>query len=151
MGQSKFKTDEFKSLKSLWYKKLKDEGFDDKESGPYLKEWDSHYFQARHEPHTFHIHHDYYYLATHFLNSHTFNSDFERQIWHLHSTGMGYREIAREIETSQTHTPHCKKNYCDLFCLIKSGDFYIANKDKVNQIIKRLKRTMLSKLNRDDE
>lgn len=138
VSRNKFSSPEFKALEREWQQKLKESGFNDAESGPYLKEWDSFYFQARHEPQSFNLHHDYYYLAVHFLNEHEFSSQYEKDIWKMHANGMGYREIAKEIEKTQTHTSHCSERHCDIFCLIQTGESFIVNKDKVGLIIKRL-------------
>lgn len=137
------KTKELKELEQIWYKKLKEDGFKDIESGPYLKEWDSFYFQARHEPESFKLHADYYYLAHQFLHSFTFNSEYEKSIWDMHSRGLSYREIASKIEASQTHTQYCSQRHCDIFCLIQNGESFIVNKDKVGMIVKKLKARMM--------
>lgn len=151
MSQAKFNSLEFKALLQSWNEKLKKDGFNDAETGPYLKEWDSFYFQARHDPLTFKLHADYFNLAHQFLNSHKFISEYEKAIWNMHSEGLGYREIAKKIVITQTHTPHCSAYHCDIFCLISTGEFFIANKDKVGLIVKKLKTIMMKKLREEQQ
>lgn len=150
MSRNKYSSPEFKKLQADWYARIKEEGFNDAEQGPYLKEWDSFYFQARHHPQSFSSHHDYYYWAEQFLNSFDFSTDTEKDIWALHASGLGYREIARDIESTQAHSPHCTKDRCDIFCLIKTGGLFIVNKDKVGKIIARLRTIMIKSLNKAD-
>lgn len=89
-----------KDLISHWYKRLKDEGFEDIEDtnspNGMLKSWHHFRFQAQYDPDTFSAREKYYQLATHFLHSHTFHSELERQVWFLHSEGKSVREIAKE-------------------------------------------------------
>lgn len=139
------KPEDLKALQKLWYEKLKSEGFDDIEDGPYLKEWDSFYFQTRHEPQSFSLKHEYYYLAEHFLTSFEFKSEIEKEIWRLHSEGLGFRDISKAIKRLvAAHTPYCTQFVCDLFCENKLTHAFIINKDKVAFIIAKFKKIMLT-------
>lgn len=115
-----------KSLLKIWDEKLKQSGFRDiekrnKKGELTLAAWESHYFQARHEPEIFEIKQDYYYKATQFLHAHKFKSQTDKHIWEMHSNGHGLRVIAQS--------------------LISSG-MTRANKDYVATIVNRLKAAM---------
>lgn len=129
----------------MWYEKLKSSGFEDVEDGPYLKEWHSCYFQIRHKPYAFKVKQDYYYHATHFLLVHDFDSYLDRAIWELHAKGTSVREIAEEIK--HTHTPNCLKTECHIFCPHYLSKTTAINKDKVCQVIGRLRAIFLKYLN----
>lgn len=142
-----FQTKSFKNLKKEWYKKLEQSGFKDAETEHYLKEWDSHYFQSRIEPDLFDIKQTYFYQAEQFLQTDSFDSNLDREIWRLHSDGLSYREICTRIKATQTtHTQFCSPTLCDLFCpcsLSKEHKLYdYLNKDKVNWIIDKIKAKM---------
>jgi hypothetical protein len=108
-----------------WNKKLADSGFKDAETTDkagrrQLKQWDSCYFQQRHDFERFQSKASYYLAAYHFLHSHRFLSQTDRHIWQLHAEGYGLRVIATS-----------------LVCLgIKT------NKDQVATVINRLKRAL---------
>lgn len=139
MSKKKSSNSAFQALRDMWYKKLKDEGFEDAEAGPYLKEWHSFYFQARHEPSSFLIKQNYFYRANHFLLTHDFDSYLDKSIWELHAKGISVRDIATALK--DTHTPNCEKGECHVFCphfLSKTTPTAI-NKDSVSQAIVRLR------------
>lgn len=98
-----------KNLKAVWYKKLKDAGFSDieQEDGN-LKKWSTpkSISSVRKDPSLLKMAGDmeYYRLAGHFLNDHSFSSELERVIWEYHSNGMGVREIAAELKQVKVST-----------------------------------------------
>lgn len=126
--------DDYRKLRDLWYKKLKDDGFKDIETkdkaDSNLIRWDSLHFQHAHTPTTFEAIQSYYYLATQFLNSRSFKDTtdgrIEKEIWHLHSIGHTLRHIATLIQSR--------------FDVVLIKDRY--NKDNVAAIIKRLQKCM---------
>lgn len=98
----------FKRLQARWYKKLKDTGFEDaedtKSERQYMKAWHGSYFQARYTEDEFESKKQYYdraraFLAEQFGNVPFFVRPTEATIWELHSDGMGYRDIARQLDT----------------------------------------------------
>ncbi len=140
---------ELKALTALWYKKLKDTGFQEIESGPYLKEWHAHYFQTRITPDLFQVKQQYFISASHFLITYTFETDLEKQIWQLHSEGKSYREIADDLRPKEdTHSAHCRPHQCEFFCPaaqnLNTKPHLKLNKDNINVIILRLRKLMLS-------
>lgn len=100
---SQFKNPEFRKLQRDWYKKLKEDGFEDIEDTnskeEFLKEWHSSSFQLSHDPATFEAKQEYFYLATKFLSSYQFPTEVERIIWTLHAEGKSLREIAVDLQT----------------------------------------------------
>lgn len=139
------KKQDLKALQKEWYKKLQEVGFKDIESSSdYLKEWDSHYFQANYDPLSFEARQTYYQLADNFLVSYKFSSFLEFKIWELHTQGLSTRKIADELKL--THTPHCRASACDLFCPHHASQLYAVrlNKDKVSLIIRKLSTIMLA-------
>lgn len=97
---------DLKRLKDKWYKKLEATGFEDIEdvNSPreMLKRWDSTWFFNNCDELQFKTRHRYFIMATHFLNSHDFESRFERRIWSLHCEGFSCREIASVVDSSKT-------------------------------------------------
>lgn len=92
------KTKKFKDLQKLWYKKLKDDGFDDIEKNEYrLKLWHSVHFRdpRRSDPEVVSARHSYYRIAGQFLFDHKFDTLLEKQIWKHHSEGKSIRDIEK--------------------------------------------------------
>lgn len=95
--QRKKKPKDLKSVKSIWYKKLKKSGFYDIEENEHkLKRYDADYF--------LHLGVDkatetsqYYSNCEEFLRKHLFFSKSDRYIWRLHCTGMTEVQIAKQI------------------------------------------------------
>lgn len=108
-----------KALKTKWYRKLKNAGFNDIEDtnspNEFLKTWHSTWFKTHSTPESFKEKHRYYQMTTYFATSHTFSNKLEERIWCLHSEGLSYREIAKKVR---------------------------SNKDKVNQVILNLLKVM---------
>lgn len=92
------KKKQLKEQQDIWYKKLKDEGFEDIEQDEQsLIRWDSHYFRTRYPDNTFRAKEEYYRLAGSFLHSHDFKSEKEKQVWELHAKGLPGTEIFIEL------------------------------------------------------
>lgn len=93
---------ELKTLQKVWYKKLKENGFEDIEdtSSPreYLKTWHSSYFQVRYTPEIFDLKQEYYRRASQFLHDHTFVDIIQKKIWELHAEGQSVRAISLALE-----------------------------------------------------
>lgn len=124
-----YKSPEFKKLRSTWYEKLKQEGFKDAEhtanhsENSELKQWDSCYFQLRHEPEIFMLRQEYYLYAFQFLNAHSFQNPTRKRIWALYAEGKGARDITKQMKADkQQHT--------------EEGSI---NKDKVALILRELR------------
>lgn len=109
----------YKALRDEWYAKLKQSGFDDIEdvNSPreMLKQWHSIWFHTTSDPLHFKCKHRYFRMAEQFLNNFRFRSHIEKKIWSLHVEGLSLREIGSEVG---------------------------LNKDKVNKIVLRFKKTM---------
>lgn len=99
---------------STWYKKLKDEGFEDIERDPdTLKCYDSSHFletktkrrRDRVEP--------YYKLADLFLSEHKFDTEIERVIWEYHSNGLSVRKITDTLKRVKVKT-----NYTTVWIIV---------------------------------
>lgn len=86
-------------LQEKWYKKLKNEGFDDIEQDEQnLKRWDGRYFRNEYNSTTFEAKKTYYQEAGKFLNYYKFQSILDKKIWTLHSDGLTVRAIVIELE-----------------------------------------------------
>ena len=128
MGQPP-QTKEFKRLKQLWDKKLKQSGFEDIEyDEDHLKHYVSSGLSRRLNGATYEVKmqldestQEYYRLAGQWLFDHTFNGSRERLIWTLHSNGESFRDIAKQVKTKD----------------------YKANKDNINTLITKLAAEML--------
>lgn len=106
MSSPKFtQTSQFKKLNKEWQKKLKDSGFKDIEdkneelimnSFHQIKGDNKNFIPVLAEQKQ-----EYYRMATHFLEEYTFESKLEKEIWRLHSEGLGYRPIINQLSTSK--------------------------------------------------
>lgn len=89
-----------KSLQSVWYQKLKDEGFDDIETS---FQFHSSYFKDL-APKLMLEKEAYFSKASSFLNDFEFYSQLERDVWEMHSKGDTIREISSKLQTSVGNT-----------------------------------------------
>lgn len=91
----------FRDLQREWDEKLKKAGFEDIEdrNSPreMLKAWHSTMFVHRFDEGKFTARQRYYEMATHFLQSHRFESEVEREVWRLHADGESLRKIASQV------------------------------------------------------
>jgi hypothetical protein len=92
------KKTEFKDLKDLWYKKLKNSGFEDIERDEYTlkKDLGKNVFRRSNNMvnGSWKDKQEYYYQAEHFLTNFIFTTELEKAIWKYHSEGLSYRDIA---------------------------------------------------------
>lgn len=112
---------EFKKLKELWYKKLRDSGFTDIEySNESLKtvKRSDHFTRKRAQTQYggFERKRDYYYLANHFLNEHAFEKELHKVIWEYHTNGISIRKITDLL----TGTKIIKINRTTVWAIIKN-------------------------------
>jgi hypothetical protein len=103
MGQRK--NSDFKKVQAHWYQKLKNEGFKDIEDtrseDRLLLTWHSRYFVYKYSSLGFQSKQVYFEMAQDFLNEHPFASDWDIQVWTLHTEGLSIREIARKLDTKR--------------------------------------------------
>lgn len=102
-----YKTPKFKSLRTKWYKKLKDKGFEDIEQDDVrLKQWSDTYFKrngASQSNNTIvKAKLAYYSSCRQFLEEYKFKNKIEKQMFAMHSEGIGIRVIAVELKTYRT-------------------------------------------------
>jgi hypothetical protein len=92
---------DYPKLKKIWYKKLKDSGFNDIETpsgdlkGGSLNWRFNSAFAVRYSHAS---RQEYYYLANQFLESHNFESELHRTIWTYHTEGTSTRDIAKILK-----------------------------------------------------
>lgn len=112
------------ALRKIWYKKLKDDGFEDIENTdlpePDLKAYHAPYFQYFYDPFVFQMQQEYYRRAGLFLNQFKFKNKTEREIWRLHSEGISLRKISNSLKT----------------------DGVSMNKDYINKVVTQLASSM---------
>lgn len=86
-------------MQKEWYRKLKDEGFNDIEQDENnLKAWHSHRFKVMYPKEIFQGYEEYYRSAGKFLYDHSFKSILERAIWELHANGMTITNITKTLK-----------------------------------------------------
>lgn len=89
------KKTEFNKLKSEWYKRLAESGFEDIEQDEiYLKRGTSLIDRRRV---TWESQAEYYQMATYFLNEYKFESNLERAMWEYHMNAISVRDIAQTL------------------------------------------------------
>ena len=94
---------EFLKLQKKWYEKLKKSGFEDAETGPYLKQYSSRLFETNQHKMInnnntelyYATKEQYYRIAGHFLHEHVFQDPIHKTIWQEHSEGLSVREIGK--------------------------------------------------------
>lgn len=92
-------TSKSRKTQEKWYQKLQKSGFKDIEDGEnYLKTWDS--FQGPDQnPLLNSAKADYYGQARHFLAVYDFKYKYHKQMFEMHTEGLGYRKIAKKHKT----------------------------------------------------
>lgn len=94
----------FKALQDKWYAKAKASGYEDIEypNGSIRNAGIRNYAV---EP----VHREavesYYRMATHFLNEHKFESEFDKIVWEYHSNGLSNRNISKVLSTTIAKKP----------------------------------------------
>lgn len=104
---SLYQSQKFKQLQKTWYQKLKEDGFEDIEDTTndkgHLFTWHSAYFHSRYTPDAYAAKQDYYRLADAFNSRYEFESEQQKDIWHLHAEGQSLRNIATTLNISVYH------------------------------------------------
>jgi hypothetical protein len=105
----------YKELKTLWYAKLKADGFEDIErSEDMLKVWSTTFTMAvpnSSTPIQLAAKEAYYRFATHFLNDYQFETLRDKIVWEYHSNGMSMRNIVETLKKVKIKTN--RDNICD--------------------------------------
>lgn len=92
---------EYQKQKEIWYKKLKQSGFEDIESDENnLKEWSSK-FARKKSLESMIAKQTYYNLATQFLNIFAFETELEKVVWTYHTEGISVRNIAKTLKKAK--------------------------------------------------
>ncbi len=94
---------EYDKLRAEWYKKLKDEGYEDIESSETHLRFYSSTFAREKSLLSWEAKQAYYQMATTFLAENRFRSKLERIIWEYHANGMSGRDIAKTLEKVKIH------------------------------------------------
>ncbi len=124
MSKKPNKPEDYKTLRALWYKKLKDEGFEDLEQADgNLRTW-SVWFSRTNTPEVFQAKQTYFYLATQFLSDYTFENKTERTIWEYHSESVSIRDTVKIMNR------------------LKRSDKTKVSRDQVWQTVRKLKKAM---------
>lgn len=92
--------DKFKKLQDKWYGKLKKgkNGFEELETKSGALRNTTHSGGVIDKRRVgWELQAEYYRLATHFLNDHTFKSPLEQAIWQYHSDGISVRNIVKTL------------------------------------------------------
>ena len=105
---------EYKKLRKLWYKKLKESGFVDVEYfGTRSKDdWfvngtlNQKFRQTHLEQHSLKGKQEYYQMASDFLNAHRFDAEIDKAIWNYHAEGISIRKIAKILNSLRLYTLH---------------------------------------------
>ena len=98
-------------LQKIWYKKLKDEGFEDLEyfddqgkpqewlkgNSKFSSQEDETVQASDSSALEFECTLEYYLQAAHLLHTATFDNDIDRHIWFLHSEGESLRKIGNQV------------------------------------------------------
>lgn len=108
-------------LTEIYYKKLKDSGFEDIEKNEYLLKTWSTKFSSKQTLDRYEAKEEYFRLARHFLNDYQFSSELEKAIWTYHSEGLSHRNIAQ---------------------LLNDAKLAYTNKDAIMLVVRRLKEIM---------
>ncbi len=95
---------DYERLKEVWYKKLKDEGFEDLEhSDGSLNNATPSSIRANNE-HTrlkAETTRDYYCMAYYFLNEYEFDTEVDKIMWEYHTNGIPCRQIAKLLNEAK--------------------------------------------------
>lgn len=83
-----------KDLQKLWYKKLKDSGFEDiEDENNELKVWSS-AFRRKKSLVSWEAKESYYHMANKFLNEYQFENSLDKIVWEYHSNAISMRDIS---------------------------------------------------------
>ena len=132
--------DSYRKLKQIWYKKLKNSGFNDIESERFPDKefkggstnwkfnsaWTTAYSMQQKQ--------DYYYLATDFMNTYTFDSKVHEAIWAYHAEGLSMRGIAKILNAAKVKNRTVSGRY--------AGKARTFSKDTVQKIVAKYRDIM---------
>lgn len=94
-----------KALKTKWYRKLKDSGFEDIEDteskNEFLVAWHGSYFSRLYTIQEYQERQEYFQQTVFFSKSYSFKTKLEERVWCLHSEGFSYREIAEKTKSQK--------------------------------------------------
>lgn len=88
---------ELEQLRAVWYKKLKDSGFEDAERDEDSLKVYSTSNHHRMRQRDWQSYAQYYSMATKFLHDYKFESKFDHTIWMYHSEGLSNVEVSKII------------------------------------------------------
>lgn len=89
----------YEKLRNIWYKKLKDDGFNDIEHrDDSLKRWTEDLVSYYDNIDLWRAKETYYQLSDKFLSEHEFKNNLEKTIWEYHANGISVREIAETLK-----------------------------------------------------
>lgn len=114
------KTQDYKKLKHLWYKKLKASGFVDIEYEHNATRQNAADFRRKGFRDTIESKREFYELANVFLHVHKFESNLNKTIWEYYSNGISIRNIAKLLKTARikrmkkSHVGQIVKHYKEL-------------------------------------
>jgi hypothetical protein len=91
---------DFETLQKIWYKKLKESGFEDIEKPDGQLKVRSALFNSKSFLKTIDSKITYYYLADDFLHTHTFTNSLEQTIWEYHINAISTRDIAKILRAA---------------------------------------------------
>lgn len=96
----KRKSQDYQTLKTVWYKKLEKSGFRDIEQDEYNFRHVAHssYFSRPQSLQSWRAKEGYYTMARKFLHEYKFKSNLEKVIWEYHSEGIGHSAIAKLLK-----------------------------------------------------
>lgn len=99
---------EYERLKKLWYKKLKDSGFEDVETDEdRLKVWSSTLFgksKGLVQNGGWQAKASYYQMTSDFLIDNRFETEIDKVIWEYHSHGISVRDITSTLRKAKVKT-----------------------------------------------
>jgi len=89
---------ELKALEKIWYKKLKESGFQDAEKNEIYLKRDATWAQFNTPTvEVWQAKQDYYLYANQFANEYKFRNEKEAMIWTYHANGMTIRDIVKVL------------------------------------------------------
>jgi hypothetical protein len=120
----------FKKLQALWDKKLAKSGFVDAEQrSGHLKKWSTGILKSRVDYGVFKAKEAYFQYAGQFLHSHKFDDVKDSLIWKYHAEGLSTYQIVTAL---------------------RKNDRVKSNQTSVWEVVDRLKKIMISEIDKDD-
>jgi hypothetical protein len=95
------KKTELERVQSVWYKKLKDSGFNDiEQDNQSINRSISKAFLKK-DPVIREVVQEYYCMAYHFLNEYEFDTELDKVMWEYHTNGLSARNIAKLLNATK--------------------------------------------------